>query len=102
MLSKVFTSNKESQLQDIFSEIHNQLRVTYGQNIGFCVALLENNQTQIKIPYYYVDDLPVQIIPYVKSNDLLLKLLTPAKAYSSKTLLRITSLPSMPQANIYR
>ena len=71
MLSKVFTSNKESQLQDIFSEIHNQLRVTYGQNIGFCVALLENNQTQIKIPYYYVDDLPVQIIPYVKSNDLL-------------------------------
>ncbi|MHC1741216.1 MAG: GAF domain-containing protein [Anaerolineaceae bacterium] len=71
MLSNIhLDADEETNLQNVFGEIHQQIRNTYGQNIGLCIALLAEDPKRITIPYYCAEEI-IRIQSYLPGSDLL-------------------------------
>ena len=61
--------------EDLFKNIHEELKKAFGDGIGFCVAINNIEHGQIQIPYYYDEEL-LQVEDYSYSNDLLSQVIT--------------------------
>jgi GAF domain-containing protein/HAMP domain-containing protein len=64
-----------SDINDLFSKIHEQLVVALGSGFGFAAALTDSKNNRISIPYYF-DTKFVSIEPYPYSDDLMSEVLT--------------------------
>jgi GAF domain-containing protein/HAMP domain-containing protein len=66
-------AGNEKNLQEVYSFIHEQIRIAFGSSLGLCVALRQDeSQPLLSIPYYS-DVEPVTIKSYPLSKDLLSK-----------------------------
>jgi GAF domain-containing protein/HAMP domain-containing protein len=60
---------KSTDLQELFLRLHDQILSSFGENIGFSVALNDTENQLVQIPYYFDAD-QVEIASYPVSDDL--------------------------------
>jgi GAF domain-containing protein/HAMP domain-containing protein len=68
-LSVFFERRGSTDLQELFLRLHDQILSSFGENIGFSVALNDTENQLVQIPYYFDAD-QVEIASYPVSDDL--------------------------------